>query len=404
MTRRSRVPRAARPVAIVSTTISRTVEGFYRDIIRELRTRGYDVHVVTSSGPEIERLDEIADAVHIVPMQRRISATRDAVALARWLVLLRKTRPQLVFAGTPKAGLLGMIAARLVGVPRRVYFLQGLRSEGYSGLRRRALESAERVTSWCSVGVVAVSDSLARAYLESGLESGRPVQVPHHGSSHGVDSSHFAPMAPSAEVARRLGLDPAVPVLLFVGRLTRDKGMDSLIEACLILKSWGLDFQLLVVGAQDEADSATYLSRLAGTDVRVAVVDHTSDIREYIALAYALLLPTRREGLPNAVLESAAMGVPAVTTIATGAIDSVVPRRTGLLVPTDNPELLAWAARKLLLDPELRDSMGSAAREDVARRFAPELVAQAIVGIALNGRPPSSPMRYLTPAWGEGER
>jgi len=371
-----------RPAVVVTTTISRTVDGFYGQIIDEFQSRGYEVHVVTSDGPEVPRLRKRADAVHIIPMERTISPLADLRALWAWVRILRRIRPEVVFGGTPKAALLSMVASRLNRVPRRAYFLQGLRLEGTAGTQRWLLGSMEWLTSSSSHVIVAVSPSLAARYQELHLAAGRPIEVPHHGSSHGVDSDYFSPIPRDTSFIYDLAMDPEVPIVLFIGRLTSDKGPDALIGALDLLRLEGIGLQLLVLGAQDEEDSSQYRERIEASTTPVRVIDHLLDVRPYIAAADLLVLPTRREGMPNVVLEAAAMGVPSVTTTATGAVDSVADGETGILVPPDDPRNLATAIRRLLTDPELHQRMGESARLRAVTFFQPRDVAKAIADIA----------------------
>jgi glycosyltransferase involved in cell wall biosynthesis len=369
------------PRAVVSSTIPVTAATFYRETLEELGARGYEVHVVTSPGPEVPSLADVSHAVHSLPMYRGVSPLKDLVGLVRWILLLLRLRPEVVLGGTPKAGLLSMMAARITFVPQRTYLLQGLRLEGSTGTQRRILALFERIASHCSHRVVAVSPSLAREYERLGLNAGRAVVVPHHGSSHGVDTEHFTPQPGDRELATRLGLAADVPVVVFVGRLTADKGPDTLIRALTAVSERNCRIQLLVLGAQDEPDSQTYLHRLEqlGDGVRVHVLNHIDDVRPYLALSDLLVLPTKREGLPNVVLEAAAMAKPAVTTTATGAIDSVIDGVTGLLVGPDDGDGMGRAIELLAGDASLRERLGKASRDRVVRDFQPGDVARAIV-------------------------
>ncbi len=380
-----RTNRAQRSV-VLTTTLPRSANAFYGPVIDEFRSRGYEVHVVTSDGRGVPRLRERADALHLIAMERTISPLADLRALIAWLRLLHTLKPDLVLGGTPKAALLGLVAARLSRVPRRANFLLGLRLEGTTGPLRRVLAAMERLTSWSSQVTLAVSPSLAARYQELHLAAGRPVVVPHHGSSHGVDSDHFSPLLRDPDLLRDLTLDPDVPVALFIGRLTTDKGPDALSGALDLLRLDGVAVQLVVLGAQDEEDSVRYRKHLEACPTPVRVIDHVLDVRPYLAAADLLVLPTRREGLPNVVLEAAAMGVPSVTTTATGAIDSVADGETGILVPPDDPQSLAAAMSRLLRDPGLRHEMGESARNRAVKLFAPGDVARAICTLALAPR------------------
>lgn len=386
-----------RPTAVVTTTISRSVDSFYGQMIDDLRSRGFRVVVVTSPGPEIPRLSQRADDVRLIEMARDVSLLKDLRALISWVRLLRRLRPEVVIGGTPKAGLLSMMAARLVGIPRRGYMLQGLRLEGVHGPKRRVLALMERLSSWCSQVVIAVSPSLAQEYRRGWLHAGRRVVVPNHGSSHGVDTDFFEPRERNVALLKDLDLDPEHPVLVFIGRLTADKGPLTLIEALRAVAQAGEHVQLIVVGAQDERDSAMHVAGLREVSERVRVLNHLDDVRPYLAASDLLVLPTLREGMPNVVLEAAAMGIPSVTTTATGAIDSVVDGETGLLVPPQDADALGDAILRLIREPALRAKLGSAARERVVRDFQPTDVARAIVDHALGLDPPVEAPRTWPP-------
>ena len=351
----------------------------------ELDAAGYEVHVVTSPGPEVPDLRARADEVHLIRMERGISAWQDMKSMRAWVSLLRRIRPTLIIGGTPKAALFSMVAAAIVRVPRRVYFLQGLRLEGTSGLNRQVLATMERLTSACSHIVIAVSPSLALAYKRARLPMRRRVAIPHHGSSHGVDTEYFRPMPRSVSLIRSLGMDPEVPIVAFLGRLTADKGLAELLQASDIVREAGGKVQVLALGAQDEADSALIAWSVAQSKVRIVIREDVPDVRPYLACSDVVALPTRREGFPNVVLEAAAMGVPSVTTRATGAVDAVIPGQTGLLVDVNDPAQLADALLTFIENPELRRTMGAAARERVLRDFQPRDVARAVVRIALSG-------------------
>jgi glycosyltransferase involved in cell wall biosynthesis len=177
-------------------------------------------------------------------------------------------------------------------------------------------------------------------------------------SSHGVDTAHFSPRVADPVLRSGLGLVDEVAVVGFVGRVTADKGVGALTDALRLLRSRRRTAQLLVLGSQDEADSSEWVARLRA-EVDVVLTGHL--------------------GFPNVVLEARAVGVPTVTTRATGAVDSVRDGERGLLVDVDAPEQLADALERLLDDPELRMRLGIAAREWVVRDFQPERVVASFV-------------------------
>jgi glycosyltransferase involved in cell wall biosynthesis len=283
---------------------------------------------------------------------------------------------------TPKASLLAQIAAFATLVPRRVYFVGGLRLEGAHGHARRILVGMERLTFAMATVVVVNSPSLRRRTLQLRLGPPDKIRATVPGSSHGVDSAHFTPTPRDAQLAADLGLDPELPIVGFVGRLTHDKGIDALISAARLLEERGARAQWLVVGSQIEPDSIRYAERLRAAGSHVALVGGTRDVRPYFGLMDVHVLPSLREGFPNVVLEASAMEVPTVTTDATGAVDSVKPDVTGLIVPVGDGPALAAAVELLLKDDDRRRAMGRQARQWVSDEFVPTKVVASLLAAA----------------------
>lgn len=332
-----------------------------------LAGKGFEVHVVSSPGERSDRLRNEASEVHVhaIPMPRRPAPGRDLVSLVAWIRLLRSVQPDTVMVGTPKAALLGIVAAWMTRVPDRIYLLRGLRLETTRGAQRAILTALERLVFTLSTRSLAVSASLAAEALRLHLVEKDHIGVLGRGSSNGVDLSRFETQVNADERARlraALGLAD-VPTIGFVGRLTRDKGLSALAVAQAELDADGLAHQVLVVGpvddlrtAQDDVVSAIYTGSVADTSL-------------YYHLMDVLCLPTMREGFPNVVLEAAASGIPTVTTTATGAIDSVVDGETGLIVQSGDSSALAGALRRILSDDELRTRLGRQARAWVESDF-----------------------------------
>jgi len=369
-----------KPVAVVTATIPVTVDGLDRELIRQLQSQGYDVCVVSSPGPELDRVGaEMGVRVRSIPMTREISVMADVMALIAWLGVCLAERPRLMISATPKASLLSLLAGKATGVQRRLYCMVGLRLEGEHGRRRQLLAAMEKLTSWASTDVVANSPSLAARYAELRLAPQRKLRQTRPGSSHGVDSDHYSPRLPDLDLADALGINRSIPVVGLVGRLTHDKGVDTLIHAMDLLRSDGIICQLLVVGPQNEPDSAAYLDTLKSMGDHVVAVGAVDDVRPYFALMDVHVLPSLREGFPNVVLEASAMELPTVTTDATGAVDSVRDNETGLIVKTQDPRGLADAIKRLLCDPARASQYGVEARKWVISDFQPESVVRTLL-------------------------
>ncbi|MGZ4556274.1 MAG: glycosyltransferase [Mycobacteriaceae bacterium] len=373
---------ASKPIAVVTTTIPTTLNSFHRELVRQLQT-DFTVHLVSSQGTELDEVsEELGAPAHVISMAREISLLTDALATMRWLGLLLRLRPALLISATPKASLVAQVAAWVTRVPRRVYFVGGLRLEGATGRARQLLVAMERLTFAASSVAVVNSPSLRRRAVQLRLAAPGKIRATVPGSSHGVDSAHFTPIPRDAQLAADLGLDPELPIVGFVGRLTHDKGIDALISAARLLEDRGTRAQWLVVGSQIEPDSMRYAERLRDAGSHVALVGGTRDVRPYFGLMDVHVLPSLREGFPNVVLEASAMEVPTVTTDATGAMDSVKPDVTGLIVPVGDGPALAAAVELLLKDDDRRRAMGRQARQWVSDEFVPTKVVASLLAAA----------------------
>lgn len=345
-----------------------------RSFPEHLAEAGWDVHVACAPG---ERLDERQNSRHVtyhaVDMVRTPHPWKDMGALVRWYRLMRKVRPDVTSVGTPKAALLGGLAAKFAQVPVRVLHQRGLVLETAKGPKRVVLRVTELLSTWSSTTVLSVSHSLKRVLVEEGLAPASKISVLGAGSSNGVETKEFESASFTTEEVARVGLAVGLPaskcIVGYVGRVTLDKGFGTLADAITQLKRAGEEFALLIVGGVEDVESRRLIAAVRAEGVEVLTTGAVPDPAIYYQLIDVLCLPTLREGLPNVVLEASAASRPVVTTDATGAVDSVLHGRTGLVVPRGDAVALASALSTLIRSPEMRRSMGAEARDFVASNF-----------------------------------
>jgi glycosyltransferase involved in cell wall biosynthesis len=231
--------------------------------------------------------------------------------------------------------------------------------------------------------VICVSESLRQKAIELGIVDASRTTVLGGGSCNGIDAGRLAPTTEALRRGRRirekLGIPANVPVIGFVGRLTKDKGISELANAYCELRKKFPELRLLLVGEMEGGDPLTarirsYLESEPGIMRTGFVTDPTS----YYHVMDMLALPTYREGFPTVALEASAAGKPVVAARATGAVDAVVDKVTGILVPVGDSTALASALELLLRDRELAASLGAAGRERVQREFQQERVWEAL--------------------------
>jgi glycosyltransferase involved in cell wall biosynthesis len=263
--------RESRPLIVVGVTCAETCV-VLKARLHALRSAGFRVVLIASPGPLLDCIasEEGIEALAI-PMRREIAPLRDMVSLCRLFCALRRLQPDLTEFSTPKAGLLGTLAAKWCRVPARIYMLRGLRLETLTGIRRRILLSAERIAAACAHLVVCNSESLRAQAMALRIADESKLHLIGSGSSNGVDVDRFSP-GPD-EVRKRLGIAQNAPVIGFVGRLTRDKGVPELIEAFDHIVAAAPLARLLLVGWFDESEDSI------GEELRARIDHHPSIVR-----------------------------------------------------------------------------------------------------------------------------
>jgi lipopolysaccharide/colanic/teichoic acid biosynthesis glycosyltransferase/glycosyltransferase involved in cell wall biosynthesis len=347
-----------------------------------LQEAGFEVILVSSAGEELRKAEQEGVRTVAVEMAREISPLRDLVSLWRLMRVMRRLRPTLTNVGTPKAGLLGGLAAWLCGVPCRYYMLRGLRCETATGVKRKVLMAAEAVACRCAHRVICVSESLRQKAIELGLVEARRAVV-LGGGCNGVDTERFAPteeaLRRAKQIREKLKIPVIAPVVGFVGRLTKDKGINELVETYCELRKEMAELRLLLVGEMEEGDPLTERTRwLLENEPGIVRTGFVDDPTDYYHVLDVFAFPTYREGFPNVVLEANAAGKPVAAARATGVVDAVVDGVTGLLVPVGDAAALAGALKKVIEDREMAAALGSAGRERVVREFRRERVWEAL--------------------------
>lgn len=348
-----------------------------------LQQQGFEVVVICSPDHGLEKFARLEGvAFHTVNMRREPSPFRDLVNLVQIAWLMFRLKPQIVNAGTPKGGLLGMISAWIARVPVRIYTLRGLRLETTHGWKRWILNASEKIASACSHQVVCNSESLREIYVRLGMTSRSKTTVLGSGSGNGVDVKRFEfnsqHRKKAEEVRSSLGIPTSATIIGYVGRLTRDKGIEELVKAYSQLSAVEPEIYLLLIGGFEAGDAVDpEIIQQVEQHPRIFVTGLLLEITHYYSLFDIVVLPSYREGFPNVALEAAAAQLPIVGYRATGTVDAVEHGVTGELVPVGSVNQLAAAIRKLIRDKPLSARMGQAARERVCREFAREKVWQA---------------------------
>lgn len=358
---------------------------FVQGQVGYMTDRGLYVEAISSSGQKLLEFGESHNvSVHSVEMLRRISPIHDLKSVWQLSRTLRRIKPTIVHAHTPKGGLLGMISAWLTRTPVRIYHIHGLRYMTASGMKRSLLKAMERLSCALANEVFCVSHSIRDVAVADNLVSVNKIVVFAGGSVNGVDADgQFNPdrFTPDdvREIRKALGISETDIVIGFVGRIVRDKGVEDLAQSWISLRNSHPNARLVLVGPIELEDpvSPEAIAQLQGDD-RVTIVDWVDDTSPYYSVFDMLVLPTYREGFGNVNIEAASMGIPVVSTDTPGCVDSVQDGVTGKLVPVGDSESLTYAIQMYLDDRTLRQRHGEAGRQRVLREFRQEVIWEAI--------------------------
>ena len=353
-------------------TVDITIQNLCRGRLEWFTSRGFDITVVCAPTPIGADIEARGVRLHTAPLARSITPLKDLAALWNLYRFLRREQFDLIEVSTPKASLIGAMAARLAGARRVVHLLRGLVYHQQGGLTARLLRWSHQLACRFSHRVISISESMLEQACQDKICTRDKIVVLGRGSSNGVDLQRFSSRFVAAEpdARRRLGMAEDAVVVGFVGRMTGDKGLAELVTAFASLSEKRPGLYLLMVGDLEDRDRpAESIVERIGRHPRIRHVGWQSDVRPFMSAMDFLVLPSYREGFGTVLLEAAAMGLPLVTTDAVGGRDVVIDGKTGFCVPVRDSGKLEEAMMRLASDEGLRSRMGEAARHVVEQHY-----------------------------------
>lgn len=346
----------------------------------------YEVVAVSSDKSRLEKIgaQENVRTFHL-EMSRKITPINDFIAVIKLFLFLRKENPTIVHTHTPKAGIVGMLAAALAGVPNRYHTVAGMPLLEATGFKRKVLNFVEKMTYACATKIYPNSNGLTDIILANNFCKAEKLKVLANGSSNGIDTSYFNPelYSDSQKVTLKKQLTIAQDdfVFVFVGRLVADKGINELVVAFEQLSAEYPKIKLLLVGDY-EADldplSAETLSVIQNNKAIISV-GFQNDVRPYLVISDALAFPSYREGFPNVVMQAGAMGLPTIVSDINGCNEIIKEGENGLIIPVKNSNALLKAMKNITEQKEVTNILKEKARAMIVNRYEQYLVWQAIL-------------------------
>lgn len=368
------------------TTVPISLEILLKNQLRFMN-QYYDVVGIASDQEKLKKIaEEQGIKVHHVEMTRKITILSDLKAVWALYRYFKKEKPFIVHTHTPKAGTLGMIAAKLARVPHRLHTVAGLPLLEFSGAKRVVLNCVEKVTYACATFIYSNSKGLKEIIMQEGFCQSNKIKVIGNGSSNGIDTSYFNPELFPKEQSQllrtNLGIAADDFVFIFVGRLVTDKGVNELIAAFeLLCTANSKDCKLLLVGPFELELDVLLPSTIESISKnnKIINVGFQTDVRPFFACSDCLVFPSYREGFPNVVLQAAVMGLPSIVTDINGCNEIIKEGVNGTIIAVKDIDVLLQAMQKMLDDEVFRTHLSQNARKEIVAYYEQYKVWEAIL-------------------------
>ena len=355
-----------------------------------MASNGFDVKGVSSEGEELKEVRENEGIVmEAINMSRKITPFQDLKSLWEMWNFLRKEKPQIVHTHTPKAGIIGMLAARLAGVPHRLHTVAGLPLMEATGIKRKILNFVEKLTYSSATRVYPNSKGLYDFILQNNFTQSNKLKIIANGSSNGINTTFFSPDQVSetewVALREKLNIQPDDFVFVFVGRIVSDKGINERIKAFSELQAVEnnelMGIKLLLVGGLENDLDPLNPETLAEINQNkdIISVGFQQDVRPFFAISDALAFPSYREGFPNVVMQAGAMGLPSIVSDINGCNEIIVEGENGLIIPPKNVEKLKEKMLTLAGDKNLYIKLKENSRRMIENRYEQSVVWNALL-------------------------
>lgn len=330
------------------TTVPGTIRAFILPLAEYMHENTkWDISFICSDNENFKK--SLPAYIHFYPvhMERGISLA-GVKAMLQIKKILKKEKFDMVQYSTPNASLYTAMAAKSVKIPVRLYCQWGIAYVGFNGLKRKIFKTVEKFVCVLSTYVQPDSKSNLNFARAEGLYSEKKSSVIWNGSACGVSLDKFNIQRKNeyrSYIREKYSISRDTFVYIFIGRVTRDKGINELLSA---FKKLNDDSVLFLLG-KNEIDKSVNreLYDWSLKNKNVIYTGNVGDVERYLSAADCYVLPSYREGFGMSVIEAEAMGVPVIVTNIPGPVDAVVDNKTGLLVKKADEDSLLDAMKKI---------------------------------------------------------
>ena len=324
------------------TTISATLSSFVVETAKYIHNNtDWDITFICNYDEEFEK--SLPEYIHYipVPMERGISIA-GVKAMLEMKRIFKREKFDLIQYSTPNASLYASMAGKLAHVPVRLYCQWGLVFVGFQGLKRKIFQMEEKYVCHLSTHIEPDSNSNLNFAHEIGLYPESKGSVIWNGSACGVNLIKFD-ISKKAEFREKVKNVYNIPddsfVYGFVGRITRDKGINELLSVYKQIEDE--NSYLMLVGNEEIYDNMDMeLYNWSKNNSHIIYTGETTVVEQYLSAMDCYILPSYREGFGMGVVEAEAMGVPVIVTDIPGPTDAMIDNETGIVVQKADVESL----------------------------------------------------------------
>ena len=351
------------------------VKAFLLNHLRALSSLYKITVIVNTNNPNFLEQQGVVARVIPLAIARDVNIISDFSCLMQLIKIFKQQRFSAVHSVTPKAGLLAILASWVVRVPLRIHTFTGQVWATKVGLKRFFLKQLDCLIAYLTTHNLVDSPSQLQFLIEQKVMLAEKATVFGQGSISGVDIAKFKPNHEKKEVIRsQLNIKNGAILFLFLGRLTRDKGVLDLAQAFNHLQN--NDTYLLFVGPDEQNMQAEILKLSDKVRGNIHFVGHTNMPESYMAAADVLCLPSYREGFGSVIIEAASVGIPAIASRVYGITDAVIDGETGLLHEPYDIEAIKNCMKIMIVDSVLRLKLSKQAQLRAKNHFDSKKITQ----------------------------
>lgn len=351
-----------------------------------MSTHGFNVLMISADGKELADVIKRENCRHVmVPMTRKITPWQDLKCLFQLIKIFRKEKPGIVHTHTPKAGLLGMMAAKICDVKVRIHTVAGLPLMVEQGFKYQLLKFIEKLTYACASQVWPNSNSLMQFIIKNKLCNKDKLSIVAKGSTNGIQLDRFNKQNLDQkiidEIKMQINYRHKKNYLLCIGRLVVDKGITELVHVFTQLQKTNDDLILILAGGYETALDPLPAETLHEIEINPSIIhiNWTDQVEYYMSLADFFVFPSHREGFPNVLLQAGAMGLPVICSHITGNIDIVTNNETGLIFESENEQQMLSLLQYALLHPQQMQTMAKKLQQEIKENYPQENIWQKML-------------------------